>query len=355
MRAKAAVLAFALAAALTAGLDPGRAAGLTKVRVATPSIWPPSDPAPQYGKKLGFFADEGIDIELVAIEGATVLLPQIANKSIEFGFPSLDLLLVALDKNEPYPVKAFYNFFRRNPFEFAALASSPLQTLADLKGRKLGVGGLGWGNLPLSRAQLKESGVEWMKDVKIVPVGLGPTAWRRLTTGEVDALNLFRVQHNLLEATGVPLRRLPLPPRFLPLFGNGMVANSDMIRDNPKLVEGFGRAWAKSYYACSLNREACVRAYWEFSPASRPPPDKEVAWIAQNVELNRKGATLFMTDLKEDGWGDYDPAAWRTLADIMYEDGQIKTKDLAVEQVYTRQFVVGMNAWSRDEVRARAK
>lgn len=70
MRARAVTVAFALAATLLTGLGAADAAELTKVRVASPSIWPPSDPAAQYGKKLGFFADEGIDVELVAIEGA---------------------------------------------------------------------------------------------------------------------------------------------------------------------------------------------------------------------------------------------------------------------------------------------
>jgi hypothetical protein len=57
--------------------------------------------------------------------------------------------------------------------------------------------------------------------------------------------------------------------------------------------------------------------------------------------------------MKDDRWGDYDPAAWRTLAEVMYEGGQIKNKALPVEQLYTRDFVDGINKWDRAAVKAR--
>jgi NitT/TauT family transport system substrate-binding protein len=330
-------------------------AQLKTVRVATPSEWSPSDPSPMFGKKLGFFTEEGLNPEFIALQGASVIYPQVANKAVDFALPSNDLMLVALDKGEPYPVKAFYNYMREQVFEFTVLKDSPIQSLSDLKGKKLGVGALTWGNLPMSRVFLKDAGLEWMKDVQVVPVGIGPTAWRRLKVGDVDALNLYISTNNQMAAAGTPIRRIPLPDKFQSLFSNGIVANSDVIKSDPKLVESFGRAWAKSYYACRQNVEACMRAYWDYNPAARPAPEKEAEVVKANAALFVQGYRLYTAGMQDGRWGDYDPAAWRTLAAVMHDGGQISTSSLPVDQLYTREFVAGINNWDRDAVKLRAE
>jgi NitT/TauT family transport system substrate-binding protein len=252
-------------------------------------------------------------------------------------------------------VKAFYNYMREQVFELTVLKNSPIHALADLKGKKLGVGALTWGNLPTTRVFLKDAGLEWMKDVQVVPVGIGPTAWRRLKVGDVDALNLYMSTNNQMEAAGTPIRRLPLPAKFEQLFANGLVANADVIKSDPKLVEGFGRAWAKSYYACRQNTDACMRAYWDYNPAARPAPEKEAEVVKTNAALFLSAYHLYTAGMQEDRWGDYDPAAWRTLAEVMHEGGQISSSSLPVEQLYAREFVAGINKWDRDAVRLRAE
>ncbi|MEH2549205.1 NitT/TauT family transport system substrate-binding protein [Bradyrhizobium sp. AZCC 2262] len=330
-------------------------AQFAKVRVATPAEWQAHDPSPIFGKKLGFFAEEGLDPQFIALQGSAAIYPQVASKAVEFAITNPDLMLVALDKGEPYPVKAFFNYMREQVFEFTVLEDSPIKTLSDLKGKKLGVGALTWGNLPMSRVFLKDAGVEWMKDVQVVPVGIGPTAWRRLRVGDVDALNLYTGTNNQMAASGTAIRRLPMPDKFKRLFSNAIVANADTMKANPKLVEGFGRAWAKSYFACRENPESCMRSYWDYNPAARPPADKEAETIARNVSLFLAGYHTFIAGAKEDRWGDYDPAIWRDLADLMYEGGQVSSKSLPVEQVYTREFLTGINNWNRAEIAARAK
>ena len=112
----------------------------------------------------------------------------------------------AEDTSTPYPIQFFYNAYPKYLFEFVVLKDSPIKSLADLKGKKLGVGALTFGNIPLSRAMLQQSGVTWMKDVEVLPVGVGPAAWKRLTDKEIDVLNLFAHQHEVMEVTGIPIR-----------------------------------------------------------------------------------------------------------------------------------------------------
>ena len=107
-------------------------------------------------KHLGYLAEEGIEVETVAFNGTAVLLPQIVAKRVTVGFPNPDPLVISRQPGkDPLPLKFFYNVIRENVWEFAVLAGSPVRTLSDLKGRKIAVGALSFGNIPLTRAMFR--------------------------------------------------------------------------------------------------------------------------------------------------------------------------------------------------------
>jgi NitT/TauT family transport system substrate-binding protein len=353
MLIKALLAALAVTAALAA--PPAAAQPLTKVTIGAPNPWQPYSAALMYGRKLGFFREEGLEPEFVSVQGTAVLVPQVANKSITIGVPNPDLMLVALEKGERFPVRFFYNAYTVSPFEFVTLADGPLKSLQDLKGKKLGIGALTWGNIPILKAILKDAGLEWGKDVQVLPVGIGPAAWRRLQTREIDALSLFVLQHESMALAGTPIKRLPVPEKYRTNFSNGFMTHDDHIAQQPRMVEGVARAIAKSYYACQVNTPACVRSFWDHDPASRPPADKEADWLRNNVHLNRADLATVFGAARADRLGDYEPAAIKALVAAMVEGGQLSRPNLEVEQVFTRQFVEGANRWNREQVRALAK
>ena len=345
------IAAIATAVALTMG----SAFSQTKVRIGLATPITPLQSYYTYGKQLGFYDEEGLAPEFIAVAGGSILLPQLASKAIDFAGINPDLPAIALDKGEPYPVRFVFNVYTTQLFEFVVLDDSPVKTLADLKGRKIGVGALSWSNLPLSRAMLQDAGVNWSSEVQVLPVGVGPAAWGRLTGNSIDALNLWNSQHELLALTGVKIRRLPTPPKFKTLFSNGFATHEDTIRDKPELVEKFGRILAKSLYACKANIEGCVKSFWAHDPASRPPPEKEAAWVAQYVAAGQLELDAALGAVDAARWGNYDADTWKRLLAVMAEGGQIKRADLPLDKLYTTRFVEGFNKWDRAAVARKAK
>jgi len=338
---------------LMAGLTSAMAQ--TKVTYGLASPPGPYFSSVMYGKSLGFFKEEGLDLEIVGFQGGAVLFPQLANKSVTFGLVNADLLIMSADKGARYPVKFFSHVYENNLFEFVVPANSPVKTLSDLKGKKIGVGALTWGNLPISRAILADAGLVWGKDVQILPVGLGPGAWGRLTKGEVDALNLFTHQHEMLTFTGTSIRRLPVPEKYTHIFSNGLATHEDTVKDNPRLVEAFGRALAKSYFACAQAVEACAKAYWTHDPATRPLPEKETEWVKTYAHLNKTDTQYANVNAKGDRWGEYSAQSWRDFINAMKEGGQISNGALEVAQFYTNQFIDGINKFDRNAVKSKLK
>lgn len=310
-----------------------------------------------FGSKLGYFKDEGLQLDVISVTGSAVLLPQVAAGQVHIGYANPDLAVIALAKGEPLPVRFVANWLRSQTFEFVVLDNSPVKTLRDLKGKKMGVGALTWGNLPLSRAMLASVDVGWNKDVQVLPVGLGAAAWRRLQNGEVDALNLFVGEHGRMELAGIPIRRLPMPEAFRTIFSNGFVASDKLIAEKPKMVSGMVRAIAKSWVACKANTEACVKAYWEAVPTSRPAADKE----AEQLKTDMRQAMFDRGQLDDYSGttvrkiGHFPEDAWRRLIKVMHEEGQITKADLDLNRLYTGQFVDEFSAFDVQQVERQAR
>jgi NitT/TauT family transport system substrate-binding protein len=327
---------------------------LTKVRIGFASPMTAWAGAPVFGVKLGLWRDEGLEPEFVAVRGGAVLLPQLVNKTLDFGLPGPDLLIVALDKGEPYPVRLFANHYALYAFEFVVPPASPIRTLADLKGKKLGVGALTWGNLPVTRAILADAGIAWQKDVQVLPVGLGPAAWQQFSGGAVDALNLFIGEHETMaRATGVALRRLPVPERFSTLFSNGIATHNDTLRDKPQIAVGVARAFARSVAACEQAMQACVRAFWEANPATRPAPDQEAKVMAETLPLLQLDLAATHHRQPQGRYGDYRETDWRTLIQTLHAGGQIGKPTLPLALLYTTELLDRVNQWDRAALRSR--
>ncbi len=303
-------------------------------------------------KELGWWAEEGIDVEVVVFNGTAVLLPQLVNKRVTVGFPNPDPLILSRQPGkDPLPLQFYFNLIRENVWEFAVLADSPAKTLQDLKGRKLGVGALTFGNIPLTRAMFRELGLEVGKDLELVPTGLGAPAFLALRDRRVDALNLFDTLHETLEVQGTAIRRLKMPQKYLDLFSNGFVAHADAIRDNPRPLIAFGRAWAKGIVACNVNRTGCVKAFWKHNPSLKPPGDEQKA-LADNVRILAARFDKYLAFPRGElpRWGTFPAGAWQNMAQAMLDGGQIQTKNIDYNALYTNALVPAMNNFDPAEV-----
>lgn len=310
-----------------------------------------------FGEELGFFKEEGLQPEYSLVTGSGVLLPQVATGQVHVGYANPDFVVIAAAKNEPLPVTFVMNWARSHGFEFVVPEKSPAKELADLKGKKLGIGALTWGNIPLTRAMLASAGIKWNKDIEAMPVGVGPAAWRRLETGEVDALNLFVSQHGAMELAGIKIRRLPLPEKYRAIFSNGWVASNDVIAKNPKLIAGFGRALTKSWLACKANPEGCVKAHWKHYPAEAPAAGKEAVQLAADAKRVMFDAK-FVDDFAPGAphvYGGYPTEIWKRLIDVMHAEGQITRNDLDVTRLFSNAFVDDFNRFDVKAVEKAAK
>lgn len=354
-------LAKKIAAAVMAcaALDSTIALGADKVTFGIPNPSGLSDGTAHfaYAMELGYFKQEGLDVELVNFGGSAVLLPQVVTKAIDIGWGGPDILITAKQPGrDALPLRFVYNWLRTSVWEFVVLESSSIKTLADLKGKKVGVNFLSGGQIPQTKATLIDAGLQPGRDVDLIATGYGPPAFLALNSGQVDALCLFEGQHIALENRGTKLRRLQIPEKFSKLFSDGFYAHEDTIKNRGAILARFGRAVTKGIVACDANPQGCVRALWKAYPNKRP------ADIAEDKALQdavRGVRARFIRVMPEPSgtrrFGEFSEQPWRDYLQIFKETNLITTVNVPLEQFYTNQFVPDYNKFDLEEVRKQAR
>lgn len=305
-------------------------------------------------KKLGYFKDEGLEIDLINLNGSASVYPQVAQKRADIGWGAP--IWWGQAGRDPVPVKFFYNHIYSNIWQMVVPASSSIQSFKDLKGKKIGVGGLSWQNVPVTRALLEdEAHLSSDKDYSFLAVGAGPTAFRAFSSGEVDALNLFATMNIRLQQSGQKIRYLKYPQEYLDLFSNAFFTHDDTIKNWPKMLEGFGRALAKGTVACQANLVACVKAYYEFNPTANSGTGAEKR-LKENLAVVKDMQThLYHPPGDELRYGEFKLQTWKNYIKILQQGGVIGKTVVPADALFTTRFVKAFNDFDADAVKARAK
>ena len=212
---------------------------LVKVPVQIPAITPAVSPF-ALARDRGYYRQEGLDVQLVLIPSALGMQALLAG-NIKFstagGAGMLPILRGA-------PVKFAFTTFSRPMFWL--YAKPEIRAVENLKGKKVGVSGLGSGPDSLLREILKKHGLEGGRDVIILPVGSGTGRFFALQAGSVDAA-MLSVPANLL-AQDAGFRELVsfIDQEWVELQGTVNVTDQ-LLATDPLLVEKFLRATLKGF------------------------------------------------------------------------------------------------------------
>ncbi len=299
---------------------------------------------PQY---LGYFKDEGLDVELVTLGTNAAVLASLDQKRVEFGVgvPSFQLPVAA--KGEHLPAINYFEYTYPFKWAVAVKPDSPVHSLADLKGKVVGVSNLGVTDFPIGKALMRLSKLDPEKDVQWLAVGAGVTAGQALERGSIDALVYFDTGFGQIEAAGVKMRYLPLPDG-LPKVGGLYVSTSrEFLAARRKTAVGFARAIAKGSLFVQQNPEAAAYMFIRQYPEAAPRA-KSLAEQIKSVRIPiEKRAPLFTSyDKSVRDLGRISAAEWQDEIDFMGLDGRIKDPSA----LYTNDLIGEINNFDRQKI-----
>ena len=278
------------------------AATRAKIRVAFGlPLGNSSNPFAWIGRELGYFDEEGVDPEIVSTSGNNAQADaMLLSNQIEVGIFGLDPILRPAATGKTIPARAVFNVQNRSQYEGIVLPDSPIRTLADLKGKKIGIPELGASLETYVIAVLADAGLQ-PSDVEYVATGIGVPMGEALKRGEIDVGYATRGQIGPLELRGYQLRFLPRPAFAEEFITGNVIARSDLSPETEAALKGYLRAYAKSIVFTKENPEAAIRISWKMYPDGKPKGVSDEQALQDAVKTNQ--AYMSYIDKAEGKWG----------------------------------------------------
>ncbi|MEK7782672.1 MAG: ABC transporter substrate-binding protein, partial [Candidatus Binatota bacterium] len=136
--------------------------------------------------KMGFFARQGLDVDLVVIRGSDVAIQALAGGSLEISGSAADAPIAAVERGLDLVIIGGII----NGLTQSIMAGKKFKTYEDLRGSTFGAISLTSGVTFALRWVMKSKGLEYPRDYKLLVIGGSPQTYAALTTGQIDAAAL---------------------------------------------------------------------------------------------------------------------------------------------------------------------
>jgi NitT/TauT family transport system substrate-binding protein len=345
---------LAVAVALAALLVPAVALAQTKLRVATCARTITTGVGAPFAvaMKMGWFKQEGIEVEIIPLPGSTDCVKNVATKEMLVSLPSVEPL--AIGRPQGIKAKLFYTAYETNGYGLAVPVDSPIQKAAELKGKTIGVTNMASAGVIIARAQIAAAGLNPDTDVTIVVAGEGAQPAAMIRNKQVDALSQFDTQYALIDNAGVKMRYLDR--KAIERFpGNGFLALEESIKTRRKELVGLGRAYAKGTIFTLNNPEAAVRIVYEMFPQTKPTGKDEATAVRDDVKvLEARMPHWLLEPAGVTKWGESSDVNYRDYVDFLHKWGVIKQK-VDTPELITNELIEDINKLDVAKVVAEAK
>lgn len=283
----------------------------------------------------GYFADEGLEVTVESINGSGAVLQALSAGQAQFGRPGPGPILAA--RSRDVDVVFIYNVAARTNFGIVVEEGSEFQKVEDLRGKTIGTGTADGAEVGFARNVLLGAEMKEGSDFTFLTVGDGGPATAAFTRGDMSAYAASTADAAILNQRGLKVRDIT-PPEYQSFFGNGLATMGDTVRNNPELVEKFGRAFARGHAFAldDANREK-VLAHLK---AGNPQESEDPAFAAALFDAVRS-KTIPIDASK--GLGYQPPEVWEEWQKSMLATGDLKAPLPDLTAAYTNDFVATWN------------
>jgi NitT/TauT family transport system substrate-binding protein len=302
--------------------------------------------------KMGWYAHDGINVELVPLAGGTDCVKLVATKEIPYALAPAEPL--AIIRQQGVKARIFYNAYQGNVFGIAVPQGSAITKIIDLKDKRIGVTSMSSTGVIIARALAASAGLNPDLDIHIIVAGEGAQTAALIRAGQIDALSQFDTQYAMVENAGVKLRFLSTG-EFERFPSNGFLALEETLRSNRKQAVALAQGYAKGTVFTIANPEAAIRILWEIYPETKPTGIDEATALREGVKTLE--ARIPNWKLEKSGvsrWGESSEKSYSSYVDFMQKWDVIKEK-VPANELITNDLIGEVNDFSQAEITAMAK
>jgi len=225
---------------------------------------PGGDHAPYYyAKKMGWYKDAGIDLNLEPGKGSAVAVQKVAAGANPIGLADMPNALTLRGKGAD--TVGVFNVYANSPQGLYWLKSSGIKSVKDLAGKKIG-NPAGDGARTIWPALAKANGMD-ANSVTWVNIDAN-SKLAALKAKSIDATTSFyNIHHIFQKELGDDMGFVAWKDAGLNTYGNTVIVNGDFLKKNKPVVAAFVKVTQKAFAACVANPNPCVQALVEANGA----------------------------------------------------------------------------------------
>lgn len=261
------------------------------------------------GKEKGWYAAEGIDLDIIAGSGSTVAVSTVGSGNTDFALADGASVARGWEVGVPLVVAAV--LLKESPAAIYSKKAAGITTIQNLCGKKVGVN-LKSTTTAQYKAMVALSGVTCT--IEEVPTTAGGS--KELLAGLVDASVTFSYEDPVqLKVKGNDLNEI-IASQFFKLYSLGLITNQNLVTNKRDLVDRFMRATNRSIQYGVANPAESLAAFMKVAPEAGIDYEK-----AKLALFNR---LLTADDPSGKSLGKQDMKGWQTSLDNMLKLGIIK-------------------------------
>jgi NitT/TauT family transport system substrate-binding protein len=279
-------------------------------------------------EELGYFDEVGLDVTINPGSGTVDVMRLIAAGTADFG-PGDAATAILTIANQGLEVRAVAAIQQQTLAALATTESTGIASVEDLEGKTF-ADAAGSTVRILFPFYADAAGFD-DSTVEFVPAP-PPDLPRLLASGQVDYIGQFVVGRGLIEsATGDTAVFFPYSEYLPDLYGNLLIARTEMIEEQPEVVERFVTALMRGLEYSIQNAEETGTILADYV-------------AEQNPEVAAGEVTIMAPYVQPEGFtdpiGSIDPAKIETIISQLGEAGALEN-DVTVDQVFAPGFVTG--------------
>jgi ABC-type nitrate/sulfonate/bicarbonate transport system substrate-binding protein len=269
--------------------------------------------------KRGIFAQHGLEAQVVLMRGGDKAVQALVGGSVYAAVSTPDVTVAAVEQGLDLAIIGGMS----NKSTHLVIGGKGHKTYEDLRGATIGSSGLASGVAFLLKRVLKEKGLEYPRDYKLINVGGSPLALQALASGQIGAALLSIPTSYAAEEMGFNV--IGMAVDVVPNYALSSVSTRrSWAEKNRPLMVRFMKAMAVAMRWVHENKEAAIKLL--------------ATEVALKPEHARKGWEYYVNNKVWDPDGRVNPEGIRTVAQIYAEQTQLKgpvpEPDKYVDQSY---------------------
>jgi NitT/TauT family transport system substrate-binding protein len=277
-----------------------------------------------YAKEKGYYAQEGIDLEVISGSGSADSVKTLGTRAVELAL--VDALVLVQAREQQMPVQAIAAYYQRTPICLISPQAKPIKTAQEMLGKRIGSkkGSATSQGLTLF---LEANNIK-PEQLQLADIGFGV---QPLLVGQVDALMGFTMNEPIeAESAGMPVHELMIADAGVKAYGLTIAANERFLKEQGDLAKGFLKATKRAMEEAGKDQQGAVAILAKAVPETNVERELKV--------LKRTIPVWAGPDTKANGLGWQTEAGWQQTVQTV-TNLKLVEKAPAVKDLFTTSYL----------------